>query len=266
MTTSTVIEDKSGSHHEQQHGQHDAYGDKFVAWLGLGTILFGLAIYNILKGQTTFGIAFGAAFLALLMIYFYYRASKPAYLDLTPNQNFQMWGFLASEVIFFSAIIGLSQLIHLREIALNQSWPAPGTILNVPVTAINTFILICSSLTMVLAQDAISKGNQKNLKIFLLATLVIGTLFLSIQVFEYNALIIEGHTADQSLFLATFYLQTGFHGFHVTIGVTALGGVFLAAVKGKFTQQNHIGIELMGLYWHFIDIVWVILFPIVYLI
>jgi heme/copper-type cytochrome/quinol oxidase subunit 3 len=191
-----------------------------------------------------------------------------------------MWVFLLSEVMFFTGLIG--SYIILR-FAHPEQWANPGQVLNVPLTALNTFILICSSVTMVKAFAEIERGNQKGLRTFLLATVLLGMVFLSIQVIEYNVLSSEGFVPIADLYQAhgrsgghevlggplygaTFYTMTGFHGTHVTLGVLCMMFVTWKAFRGGYTQQNHGGVEIIGLYWHFVDLVWIILFTIVYLI
>ncbi len=190
-----------------------------------------------------------------------------------------MWLFLATEIMFFSAIIGASWTLRLRTTAPGAAfggpWAEPGHILNVPLTGLNTFILIMSSLTMVEALAAIERGDQRKVRVFLLATLLLGITFLSIQAFEYQKLYFaDGLTFKSAppgsgvnpLYGATFYAQTGVHGSHVTAGVLAMAYVTRKAFKGGFTKENHEAVELVGLYWHFVDVVWIFLFTIVYLI
>lgn len=182
-----------------------------------------------------------------------------------------MWLFLATEIMFFSAIIGASWT--LRTSTIDSAWAEPGEVLNVPLTGLNTFILICSSLTMVEALAAVERGDQRKLKLFLTATLLFGIMFLSIQAYEYNKLYFEEGLTFVSapgevnpLYGPTFYAQTGVHGSHVTAGVLGLAYVTRRAYKGGFTKENHEAVELAGLYWHFVDVVWIFLFTIVYLI
>jgi heme/copper-type cytochrome/quinol oxidase subunit 3 len=188
-----------------------------------------------------------------------------------------MWLLLATEIMFFSAIIGSSWTLRLRTTVLGTPdfqgpWAAPNHILNVPLTGLNTFILICSSVTMVEAFAAAEKGDQRRLRLFLLATLILGITFVSIQAFEYQKLYFQDGLTFKSapdgvnpLYGATFYAQTGVHGSHVIAGVLALAYVTRKAFKGGFTKENHEAVELVGLYWHFVDVVWIFLFPIVYL-
>ncbi len=205
------------------------------------------------------------------------RMTVPAGMDRAeigiriPNMKLGMWVFLLSEVMFFTALIG--SYILLRS-ARPEAFAAPGEGLNVPLTAFNTFVLICSSMTMVKAFAAIEHGDQKGLKRWLLATVLLGAFFLGVQAYEYYKLASHGfvplaeayHAAGEPLYGATFYTLTGFHGAHVTLGVLAMIWITIRAFRGRYTQGSHTGVETMGLYWHFVDLVWIILFTIVYLI
>ncbi|MGI9038067.1 MAG: cytochrome c oxidase subunit 3 [Gemmatimonadota bacterium] len=179
------------------------------------------------------------------------------------DKKLGMWVFLASEVMFFTSLIG--SYIILRWGAA-PSWPVPGEVLNVPITAGNTFLLICSSVSMVKAFAAIEEGNQKGLKMWLLATIIMGAAFVGVQAYEYSQLFHHHFTPGSGLYGSTFYAMTGFHGFHVSMGVLCMIWVLFKAMRGGYTQENHEGIEIIGLYWHFVDLVWIILFTIVYLI
>lgn len=179
------------------------------------------------------------------------------------NEKLGMWVFLGSEVMFFTALIG--SYIILR-FAHPEAWQAPGEVLAIPITAVNTFLLICSSVTMVKAFAAAQDGNQKALPLWLLATVIIGASFVGVQIYEYGQLIHHGFVPSEGLYGSTFYLMTGFHGFHVTVGVLCMIFVTWKAFLGKYTVADHRGVEVIGLYWHFVDLVWIILFTIVYLI
>jgi heme/copper-type cytochrome/quinol oxidase subunit 3 len=162
-----------------------------------------------------------------------------------------------------------------------HKWPLPydgeTNPLSIDLTALNTFILICSSVTMVLALSAVQQGNQPRFKLFLFLTMFIGSIFLSIQVYEYRMLMFvheypvgisktSHFRPDASLFASCFFTMTGFHGAHVTGGVILLACLLIGALMGKFSRDNYSAIELGGLYWHFVDLVWIILFTVVYLI
>jgi heme/copper-type cytochrome/quinol oxidase subunit 3 len=176
------------------------------------------------------------------------------------NRKLGMWIFLATEVMLFSALIG-------GFLSMKARSPADAHhVLNIPLTAVNTFILIVSSTMVVMALSAIEEGDVKRLRNFMLATLLMGATFLGIQMFEYSSLIREhGFTPSGSLFGGGFYTVTGFHGFHVLIGLIWCLRNIIMTIQGKFTQAEHVGIEVFGLYWHFVDVVWILLFTIIYL-
>jgi heme/copper-type cytochrome/quinol oxidase subunit 3 len=187
------------------------------------------------------------------------------------NLKLGMWVFLLSEVMFFSSLIGAYIILRF---AHPEQWAEPNAVLNVPLTGFNTFMLICSSVTMVKAFAAIEHGDQAGLRKWLIATIVLGASFVGIQVYEYIKLShhgfvpsVTGYGAEGGpLYGSTFYTMTGFHGAHVTLGVLALIFTTIKAFRGKYSATDYGGVEIMGLYWHFVDLVWIILFTIVYLI
>lgn len=161
------------------------------------------------------------------------------------------------------------------------NWPLPydesTNPLSIDLTAGNTFVLICSSVTMVLALSAIQRGDKKKLTLWLLATACIGSMFLSVQVYEYYQLMFGHHyppgisetghfRPNVSLFASCFFTMTGFHGAHVFGGVVMITTILIGSLFGRFTREHHSPVELVGLYWHFVDLVWIILFTVVYLI
>jgi heme/copper-type cytochrome/quinol oxidase subunit 3 len=161
------------------------------------------------------------------------------------------------------------------------NWPPPYDTytnpLSINLTALNTFFLICSSVTMVLALSAIQRGDRARLSLFLLCTVLIGSLFLSIQIYEYYQLTFghsypigisrNGHFRPaSSLFASCFFTMTGFHGAHVAGGVILLSCILIQSLRGAYTRAHHSPVELAGLYWHFVDLVWIILFTVVYLV
>ena len=164
----------------------------------------------------------------------------------------------------------------------SYNWPLPYDELVNPLainlTAFNTFVLICSSVTMVLALSAVQDGKRGRTNFFLAATVLIGSFFLSIQVYEYYQLMVGHHyppgisatghfRPSVSLFASCFFTMTGFHGAHVTGGVILLGTIlFRSFFFNAYTKTHYAPLELAGLYWHFVDLVWIILFTIVYLI
>lgn len=179
-----------------------------------------------------------------------------------PNRKLGVWLFLVSEVMFFTSLIGAYIVLRLGY----PEWPVPSTVLNIPLTGLNTFLLICSSVTLVLGYAAAQDGRTAALCRWLVATVLLGSTFVSIQGYEYYKLLHHGFTPSTSIFGSCFYTLTGFHGLHVLGGVLWLLVVTLKACAGVYDHGRHLGIELVGLYWHFVDLVWILLFTIVYLI
>jgi cytochrome c oxidase subunit 3 len=200
------------------------------------------------------------------------------------NEKLGMWVFLGSEIMFFTALIG--GYIILR-IGAPGDWALPGKVLNVPVTAFNTFLLICSSVSMVKAYASVVDGDQAKFKMWLLITIICGASFVGVQAYEYTHLIERGFlpsgyqdgselaqlaaqgvvpAATGGIYGSTFYTMTGFHGFHVTCGVVSMIWVYVKALRGGYSATDYRGVEVIGLYWHFVDLVWIILFTIVYLV
>ena len=175
--------------------------------------------------------------------------------------KFAVWLFLATEIMFFTGLIGA--YIVIRSGA--SSWPNPDLRLAVDITAGNTFLLIMSSWFMVRSIQAAQNDDQKGVVTWLLATILGGALFVSVQVYEYILLIQGGDLPSVDLFWSTFYAMTGFHGLHVIVGVIWLVCLLVPALRGDFNSKNYVRLELGGLYWHFVDLVWVLLFTIVYL-
>ena len=173
-----------------------------------------------------------------------------------------MWLFLVSDSLTFGALLCAYGALRMG----SADWPVPGQVLDVPLTAINTFILICSSVTMVKALSAIRHGDVKGLQKFLLLTALGGATFLSIQAYEYHhLLIVDGLSLRKNLFCATFFSLTSFHGMHVLAGVIYLLVTVWRSTKGDFTASHNHRVEVLGLYWHFVDLVWILVFTFVYL-
>ena len=184
-----------------------------------------------------------------------------------------MWTFLGSEVFFFGTLIVTHLVMRGVEPANSQF-----TFLDVEdvrhlfganvLTSILAFILLLSSLTMVLALDAVKTNNQKMFRIWLGATILCGLFFLGGQVYEFYHIIHEGVTLRNSMFGTTFFTLTGFHGTHVAVGVVWLVSLLISSLRHpqRYDSSNYMAVELGGLYWHFVDLVWVGIFTIVYLI
>jgi heme/copper-type cytochrome/quinol oxidase subunit 3 len=173
-----------------------------------------------------------------------------------------MWSFLASECLFFGTLISVYLIYHGKSLA----GPGPRDILDIPVTSVSTFVLLTSSMTMVLALAATQRGDRRGQRLWLFATALLGTTFLAFQGYEFITFVHEGLTITTNLFGATFFTLTGFHGAHVTVGVIWLLSLLGVALRGGLPPEKSLNVELAGLYWHFVDIVWIVIFTVVYLI
>jgi cytochrome c oxidase subunit 3 len=173
-----------------------------------------------------------------------------------------MWLFLVSDALTFGGLLCAYGALRMG----SADWPVPSQVLDIPLTAFNTFVLICSSVTMVKALSAIRHGNVKGLQKFLLLTALGGITFLSIQAYEYHHLLfVDGLRLRTSLFCATFFALTSFHGMHVLSGVIYILVTFWRSTQGDFTAEKNYRVEVLGLYWHFVDLVWILVFTFVYL-
>ena len=177
------------------------------------------------------------------------------------NRKMLMWAFLGSDVMFFGTLIGTHLIYRNRSISGPQE-----EILNIPVTTISTFVLLMSSLAMVLALAAIQRGNMGGFRFWTFVVALFGSIFIGFQMFEFTEFAHAGLTPRTNLFGSTFLVMTGFHGTHVAVGILWLWSLLFASYKGKIHQGNSLQVEIAGLYWHFVDIVWIVIFGVVYLI
>ncbi|MDP8972049.1 MAG: cytochrome c oxidase subunit 3 [Actinomycetota bacterium] len=176
-----------------------------------------------------------------------------------------MWAFLANDCMFFGALIATYMIYRGRAEAVGNG-PFPSELLDIPYTSVSAFVLLMSSLTMVLALAALQKGDLRGSRIWILATALLGSIFLGGQYFEFTEFYHEGLSLTSNMFGATFFTLTGFHGFHVTLGVIWLLTMFFVSLRGGLKQEDSLDLEITGLYWHFVDIVWIVIFTLVYLI
>ena len=178
-----------------------------------------------------------------------------------PERGINWWGmifFISSEALIFANLIASYLYLEIR----NGSWQLP-TDLTYPL--INTFILLGSSIPIRVAGAGIASGNQRNLKLGLSLTILMGAAFLGGQVYEYSNLFGQHFTPQATIFGSSFFTLTGFHGLHVTIGLIFLIIVLLRSLRGDFTAKKHWAAQAGEMYWHFVDGVWVFVFSIVYL-
>jgi heme/copper-type cytochrome/quinol oxidase subunit 3 len=192
-----------------------------------------------------------------------YVAGVPDHRTSTGLNNMKLffWAFLGSDVMFFGTLIATHMIYRGRSLDGPQE-----EIFNITVTTISTFILLMSSLAMVLALNAIQRGDIGRFRLWTLVTITAGSSFIGIQMFEFAEFAHLGLTPRTNLFGSTLLVMTGFHGAHVAIGILWLWSLYFASFKGKVRRENALNVEIAGLYWHFVDIVWLIIFGVVYLV
>lgn len=178
------------------------------------------------------------------------------------NRKVAMWAFLGSECLFFGALISTYLLYRTR----TADGPKPHEIYDIPYTSVSSFVLLMSSLTMVLALSAIQHGDHRGLRVWLVATATLGMTFIGGQVYEFTTFAEKGLTLTTSPFGSAFFVLTGFHGAHVTVGILMLLSLAGMSVAGKLPSEDSLRVEMVGLYWHFVDVVWIVIFTVVYLI
>ncbi len=178
------------------------------------------------------------------------------------NNKMAMWLFLGSECLLVGGLISTYMLYRGR----HTGSPGPAQIYDIPFTSVSTFVLLMSSLTMVLAVNAAQARDDRNTKLWLIVTALLGATFVGGQVYEFTSFYHEGLGFTTSLFSSSFYTLTGFHGVHVTVGIIMLLSVALILSRSKVPGDKAEVVELIGLYWHFVDIVWIVIFTLVYLI
>lgn len=174
-----------------------------------------------------------------------------------------IWTFLATEVLLFGGLftaytvfrISQPRMFHTEYLKLNRLFGA-----------VNTVVLICSSLTVALGIAAIREGKQRMLKVCLLLTLLLAATFLGVKYAEYSEHIALGELPRTNNFFSLYYMMTGLHAIHVLAGMIALTTMLVLSCRGKFSADYHSPVEITGLYWHFVDLVWIYLFPLLYLI
>jgi cytochrome c oxidase subunit III len=174
------------------------------------------------------------------------------------SQMLGMMLFIISEVMVFGAFFTAYFFIR---VVNGDPWPAKGTELPVAVAGVNTAILLSSSLTLHWAQTSIKNGNRFGLQAGMTATFLLGLTFLFIQINEYVHI---GFAAQDNAQATVFFSLTGLHGAHVTIGLVLLGMVTIRAFKGHFSPEHHHGVEIPGIYWHFVDVMWIVVYTTVY--
>jgi heme/copper-type cytochrome/quinol oxidase subunit 3 len=177
------------------------------------------------------------------------------------SRKLAFWMFIGSECLLFGSLISTYLVYQGRSV----QGPTPEEILNIPLTSVSTFVLLMSSLAMVLALAAVIRGDRTWSRVWLLATALLGVGFLGFQAYEFTSFVHEGLTLQTNLFGSTFFVLTGTHGAHVFIGVVWLLTLLVRSLQGKLGSDKAMNVEIAGLYWHFVDVVWIVIFTVVYL-
>lgn len=172
-----------------------------------------------------------------------------------------MWIFLASECLLFGTLIFTFLLYRNKGL----EGPTPQDIFDIPITTVSTFVLLMSSFSIVLALHAIQTGNKKSFERWILATAIGGTIFLGFQTYEFTDFVHKGLGLTTNVFASSFFMLTGTHGFHVFIGVIWLLGLYFSSLRGGLTKDGALKVDTMALYWHFVDVIWIVIFTVVYL-
>jgi heme/copper-type cytochrome/quinol oxidase subunit 3 len=182
------------------------------------------------------------------------------------NEKLAMWVFLGSDCLLFGALISTYLLLRHRSISGPVELRDPANVFDIPFTSVSSFVLLFSSLTMALAVGAIHRGDVRRCRTFLMTTALLGSVFIGGQVYEFSSFVKEGLGYTTNILGSAFYTLTGFHGVHVSVGIMFLMAMFVMSLRGKLGPDRAETVEIFGLYWHFVDIVWILIFTIVYLI
>jgi heme/copper-type cytochrome/quinol oxidase subunit 3 len=186
------------------------------------------------------------------------------------HRKMLMWLFLASDCMFFGALIATYMIYRGRAEQVGAAGlgtgPYPHELIDIPYTSVSAFVLLMSSLTMVLALAGLQRGDIRASRVWIASTALLGVIFLGGQYFEFTEFYHEGLGLTTNMFGTTFFTLTGFHGLHVTIGVIWLLTLLFVSLRGGLGQDDSLDLEIAGLYWHFVDIVWIVIFTLVYLI
>ena len=177
-----------------------------------------------------------------------------------------MWLFLGTECLLFGGLIS-TYLLYKSRVPAGEG-PTPGELYDIPFTSVSSFVLLMSSLTMVLAVVRHRPRRRSATgRVWLLATALLGAIFISGQVYEFTAFVKEGMGFTTNVAPRRFFTLTGFHGVHVSLGILMLMSLFVLSLRGRLRRRTRAEtVEIVGLYWHFVDVVWILIFTVVYLI
>jgi cytochrome c oxidase subunit 3/cytochrome o ubiquinol oxidase subunit 3 len=204
------------------------------------------------------------------------HAAHPAHIDTSTgldSRKMAFWTFIGSECLLFGSLIATYMAYKGR--SLNPPYPHDVTVnghfykgvLNIPLTSFSTFILLMSSVAMVFALYNVQRGNRNGATLWLFLTAFGGSIFLGCQVYEFTNFYLHDHLSlSSNLFGSTFFVLTGFHGAHVTVGIIYMMTLTVMSWRGRIGPERTLNVEIAGLYWHFVDVIWIVIFPLVYLI
>ena len=178
------------------------------------------------------------------------------------NAKLAMWVYLGSDCLLFGALISTYLLLRHRAVG----GPGPKDVFDIPFTSVSSFVLLMSSLTMALAVAAIARGDVHRNRAWLATTAMLGGVFIGGQVYEFTSFYRKGLGYTTNIFGSAFYTLTGFHGVHVSVGIVMLMSLLVMSFRGNLGPEKAEVVEIIGLYWHFVDIVWIVIFTVVYLI
>jgi heme/copper-type cytochrome/quinol oxidase subunit 3 len=179
------------------------------------------------------------------------------------HNKMMMWSFLASDCMFFGTLI-MMYMVYRPEMADLEI--GPNQLLDIPFSSLMTFVLLMSSLAFVLGLSALQRGNHAGMRIWLTTTALMGLLFLGGETFEYIKFYDEGLSIGGNIFGTAYFVTTGFHKIHVAIGVIWLLGLVAMSYRGRLLVKDQEKVEIAGLYWHFVDIVWIVIFTFIFLV
>ena len=178
------------------------------------------------------------------------------------NTKLAMWVYLGSDCLLFGTLISTYLLLRHRSVG----GPGPEDVFDIPFTSVSSFVLLMSSLTMALAVSAIARGDIRRNRTWMATTALLGGVFIGGQVYEFTTFYREGLGYTTNIFGSAFYTLTGFHGVHVSVGIVMLMSLLVMSLRGNLGPERAEAVEIIGLYWHFVDIVWILIFTVVYLI
>ena len=205
------------------------------------------------------------------------HAAHPETATGIDNRKLAIWTFIGSECLFFASLIGTYLVYKGRDLTgpkphdewiriINGKEVVQEQIFEIPLVTTGTALLLFSSFFIVLALYGAQRGNRRMVVGWLLATIACGMFFVGMQIYEFNHFYHRGMGYTTNLFASTFFTLTGFHGTHVTIGLIWLLSVLYVALRGQLPAEKSLNLEIAALYWHFVDVVWIVIFPVVYLI